>query len=345
MIRLYARTFRQRKGEVTLLRKVLVSGSLAVSLLVPAFHQAEAEELQNYDRLLPVAKKFEGVPYQWGGTSAKGFDCSGFIVTVFKELDINLPRTTKGMYGVGESVSKDKLRVGDLVFFHTYGSGVSHAGIYIGNGEFIHSSSSKGVIVSKLDDPYYWKHRYLGARRVLDYELDAGYFQDLSENHFAFEAANTLAKDHLLLGYEDSYFLPNEPITRGEVAAFISQALDLQLNNRNDAFMDVPSSHWAVGVVNAVKNEGIFYGSQNQFRPDEPLTRAQLAAILVRAFDLTKGNQKVSFTDVPSNHWAYNDIQILASLGITKGYGDGTFRPNDKVTRAQFIAFLYRVLY
>ena len=85
---------------------------------------------------------------------------------VYKKVGVKLPRTSAGMYATGTSVSKKNLLAGDLVFFNTSGKGVSHAGIYIGNGKFIHSSSSKGVSIAKINDPYYWGSKYIGAKRV-----------------------------------------------------------------------------------------------------------------------------------------------------------------------------------
>lgn len=118
------------------------------------------------DQILNTAKQYLGVPYLWGGTTPKGFDCSGFVQYVFAKHGISLPRTSKQQYGVGSAVSRSQLKKGDLVFFNTSGSGVSHLGIYTGDGRFIHASSSKGVVVSSLDNTY-WAPRYLGARRVL----------------------------------------------------------------------------------------------------------------------------------------------------------------------------------
>ncbi|WP_409288039.1 C40 family peptidase [Peribacillus sp. SCS-37] len=115
-------------------------------------------------RLINYAKKFMGVPYVWGGTSPSGFDCSGLINYVFKEQGIYLPRTSSSLYtNVGLKVSSPK--PGDLVFFNTSGSGVSHVGIYIGNNEFISAASSKGVSIASLDNPY-WGPRYLGAKTL-----------------------------------------------------------------------------------------------------------------------------------------------------------------------------------
>jgi cell wall-associated NlpC family hydrolase len=116
--------------------------------------------------IITTAKKYIGVPYVWGGSTPSGFDCSGFVQYVFNAHGISLPRTSKQQYGVGTYVSKANLKAGDLVFFDTEGSGISHLGIYIGNNQFIHASSSKGVIITSLSNTY-WAPRYYGAKRIL----------------------------------------------------------------------------------------------------------------------------------------------------------------------------------
>ncbi len=113
--------------------------------------------------LIDSALALEGVPYQWGGTTPSGFDCSGFIQFVFAEHNKELPRTVKDMYQLGQAV--EQLQLGDLVFFTTYRSGASHAGLYIGNNQFIHAGSSQGVTISSLEQNY-WSSRYIGAKRL-----------------------------------------------------------------------------------------------------------------------------------------------------------------------------------
>jgi hypothetical protein len=116
--------------------------------------------------IVATAKSCLGIPYKWGGESLKGFDCSGFIYYVFKEHGITLGRTCKKQYQAGAAISKSQLQPGDLVVFqNTYTTGLSHAGIYIGNGEFIHASSD-GVMTSKLSNSY-WSSHYYGACRIL----------------------------------------------------------------------------------------------------------------------------------------------------------------------------------
>ena len=118
------------------------------------------------DAIIATAKEYIGVPYVWGGSSPSGFDCSGLVQYVFRQHGISLNRTAKQQYQHGSYVSRSSLQPGDLVFFqNTYTTGISHVGIYIGSGEFIHASSSRGVMISSLSNSY-WTSHYYGARRV-----------------------------------------------------------------------------------------------------------------------------------------------------------------------------------
>ena len=114
-------------------------------------------------QIATYATQFLGVPYRWGGESTAGIDCSGLIQAVYRHFNIALPRTAAEQAQVGKKVSKTSLQPGDLVFFNTTGSPYSHAGIYLGQGEFISATSSHGVVVSKLDGSQYWGPRYTGA--------------------------------------------------------------------------------------------------------------------------------------------------------------------------------------
>ena len=116
-------------------------------------------------QITDTAKIYVGVPYKFGGTNPKGFDCSGFVQYVFDQRKITLPRAADAQYKAGKAITSKELKQGDLVFFSTYEKGASHCGIYLEQGKFIHASS-RGVMVSHLDESY-WKTRYLGARRII----------------------------------------------------------------------------------------------------------------------------------------------------------------------------------
>lgn len=141
--------------------------SVSVSALKNSANYTQGTTSPTASAIISTAKKYIGVPYLWGGTTPSGFDCSGFVQFVFKAHGISLNRTCETQYKHGTYVSKSNLQPGDLVFFqNTYKAGISHVGIYIGNGQFIHASSSKGVVISNLSSSYYVSH-YYGARRIL----------------------------------------------------------------------------------------------------------------------------------------------------------------------------------
>ena len=116
--------------------------------------------------IVAAATDYIGVPYVFGGTSPYGFDCSGYVQYVFAKSGISLPRTADVQYEVGTPISTTDLVSGDLVFFSTYTYGASHVGIYVGDGRFIHASSSRGVTIDSLGSSY-WSSHYIGARRIL----------------------------------------------------------------------------------------------------------------------------------------------------------------------------------
>ena len=112
-----------------------------------------------------AASRWLGVPYKVGGQDRDGIDCSGFTDKVYQEVtSLGLPRTSRGQWLNGAKVPSEAIQLGDLVFFQTTGSGVSHDGVSMGGNEFAHASTTKGVMFSSLTDPY-WSQRFSGARR------------------------------------------------------------------------------------------------------------------------------------------------------------------------------------
>lgn len=117
--------------------------------------------------VVELAMQYNGAAYVWGGESPSGFDCSGFVKYIYATAaGVSLPHSAKAQAKYGVVVSKDELQPGDLVFFETYTSGISHVGIYIGNNQFIHAANSRsGVKITSLGSSGYEK--YKGAVRLL----------------------------------------------------------------------------------------------------------------------------------------------------------------------------------
>ncbi|PID23973.1 C40 family peptidase [Sporosarcina sp. P7] len=294
----------------------LIMASLLFFSFVPELASANSPT-----SLVSTAKKYMGTPYRLGGTTPTAFDCSGFTQYVFKEEGISIPRTTGQQMAIGTPVTKSELEVGDLVFFNTSGRGVSHDGIYIGNNNFIHASVSQGVMVSSLDDPYYWKSRYIGARRVANFTDNVGKEDKV--------AASAPVKEIVYA-------------TRGEIAQVLAEKLDLDMTTVNLTFKDVDESNPHYKAISAVAEANIFSGDAGNFNPNKELTRAQMAKVLVGAFEL-RGSAIANFSDVPSGHWATEYINILFYHEITTGYLDGTFGLSDKVSVGQLNKFIDRI--
>jgi len=185
-----------RRAAVLLLGLTLFFGSIGSVL-------ADAPLNETIDDLL-------GIKYKYGGTTVKGFDCSGFTGYVFRKLGVELPRTSRGQATVGVKIAKQDLREGDLVFFNTNGKGISHLGIYLGNGKMAHSSSKYGTRIANFTDKYYTS-RYVTARRILS---EAQY------KKFAIEIEkNTDAPTEIIPHAEDSESSELESISNNNLVA------------------------------------------------------------------------------------------------------------------------------
>lgn len=162
------------------------------------------------------------------------------------------------------------------------------------------------------------------------------------------KAAELNRTDHLafLSGYANGTFKPDRNMTRAEVTTMFARLLTEKMaadQTYSNTFSDVAKSHWAANYIGYMQQFGIITGyADGSFRPDASVTRAEFAAIASRFEKLTEGTK--SFSDVPSSHWAAKYINFAATRGWVNGYADGTFRPNNSITRAEVAAVTCRLL-
>lgn len=170
-------------------------------------------------------------------------------------------------------------------------------------------------------------------------------FTDITANNRYYEELSYLVDNKLIGGYPDGSFQPDLALTRGQAAVLLSRALGLTTANvANPGFSDLSPSSTYYGAVAAIVQAGIMGGTgDGKFEPGKPLTRAQMAKILVEAYDL-QGTTATKFKDVSAKHWAYEYIHTLAANKVTTGYEDNTFKPGLEVTRMHFSLFLYRTI-
>lgn len=162
------------------------------------------------------------------------------------------------------------------------------------------------------------------------------------------KAAELNRTDHFafLVGYTDGTFGPERNMTRAEVTTMFARLLTEQIEadkTYSNTFSDVPKGYWAANYIGYMQQFGVITGySDGSFRPDAPVTRAEFAAIASRFEKLTKGSK--SFTDVPDTYWAARYINFAATRGWVTGYSDGTFKPENPITRAEVAAVTCRLL-
>jgi len=119
------------------------------------------------DKMGRVIKSYLGVPYKPNGMSHLGVDCSGLVVEIYRRYNgTKLPHDTEKLFKLAKKIKRPHIAYGDLIFFTIDFKKISHVGIYLDNGDFVHSSESQGVVISSLKEPYY-NRRYMGGRRVI----------------------------------------------------------------------------------------------------------------------------------------------------------------------------------
>ena len=150
------------RSEVALPDNTAIETATPIQLKYAVLLNTEVEAVQN-ETLFSAIDEWYGTRYELGGSSKDGIDCSAFVQAVYSKLfQIAMPRTVKEQYQMVRHISRTELKEGDLVFFHTHGSGVTHVGIYLQNNKFVHAATSGGVMISDLFEEY-WVNRFVGA--------------------------------------------------------------------------------------------------------------------------------------------------------------------------------------
>lgn len=172
-------------------------------------------------------------------------------------------------------------------------------------------------------------------------------FVDLQHSKWAEDGIEYMAKRGTVAGYGNGIFKPEAQVTRAQAVTFMVRELypeQLQKEVVGTTYSDVPTTHPFHREITIAAKNGLASGFPNgTFRPDAPLSRAETAAFLTRAYSLAEGNEPARWTDT-DRHWAAAPILIMSSNGLVGGYSDATFRPNQSVTRAEYAVFMARVI-
>ncbi|WP_050183555.1 C40 family peptidase [Domibacillus robiginosus] len=307
---------------------------------------AKAEAASIGESVVAFGKTFMGVKYVFGGTTPSGFDCSGFVQYIYKnEAGISLPRTTGEQFNVGTAVAKSDLQVGDLVFYaNTYKKGISHVGVYAGNGQVLNATSSKGIALIPLEGDSYWSPRYAGAKRVVQ---APEWFTDVEKTDLAYNAIRSLTDQRVINGFTADTFAPEEKITRGQAAAIINRVLGLK-PEKMSYFTDVPKENRFAVDIAAVHEAGIMNGyGDKKFGLEEQMTRNEMASLIQRAFHLKVSETaaaNVVYTDIKAGHWAYEGIVSMASIDKIGFFKGEKFYGTHNATREAFTVAIYNAM-
>ncbi|PAB58769.1 S-layer homology domain-containing protein [Anaeromicrobium sediminis] len=175
--------------------------------------------------------------------------------------------------------------------------------------------------------------------------LNGEYFVDI-EGHWAEEDILKVKEKGWMVGMSETHFSPNGSLTRAQAAVILVKAFDLEKKGDTPFFKDVSSSHWAKNAIEIAYQNEIMKGKGNGiFAPDEKITREEMAMVLYNllADKEVAEEEDNPYGDVYSEHWAYNAIVTMSEYGVFSGFGDGTFRPKEEVSRAQMAALMNKI--
>lgn len=169
-------------------------------------------------------------------------------------------------------------------------------------------------------------------------------FPDVKSNAWYAKEIEYLYENDIITGYPDGRFVPQNPVTRAEAVTMLGKAMKLSGELSQTSFTDVPKSNFASGYIKSATDSKLIAGfPDGTFKPNAPITRADVAVILKRAYGYRTDYSKL-FKDVPNEKYYFESVHSILTAGITNGYPDGTFRPAESISRAEFAVFLARAL-
>ena len=175
-----------------------------------------------------------------------------------------------------------------------------------------------------------------------DREVEAS-LKDIPTN--SSEEINYLIDKKVINGYPDGTFRPQAQVSRQEAVTMVVRALGLNGKKRDTVFVDVPTSLYSSGYIQSAYEQNLLaLNNSKTFRPEVPMTRGEVAYLLQPAFDLTSSDTKLAISDISANGTLYDAVNAIVTSGLSNGYPDGSFKPNNAVTREEFSLFVARGL-
>lgn len=168
-------------------------------------------------------------------------------------------------------------------------------------------------------------------------------FRDVPRQHLFYDVIEEMVAIGYIGGYPDQTFRPQQPIIREHVALMLARKHTFNEILQEVSFNDVPNNAFNYEAIMHLAKANILTGYYGYFQPEKPITRAEVATILLKAFGIKMESEQVAFIDVKQGDWYYDAVQTLASHQYVTGY-NGLFRPQDPITRGEFVAILARVL-
>lgn len=356
-----------RKVDITIIGFVALIAILVSFSSVQDYFKASILSLGQKNAVVASAQSRIGIGYKMGGTGPDGYDCSGFTSTVMKEaLGINLPRTSRDQYSVGQDIAFDDLGVGDLVFFATSGgSTISHVGIITNiSGSQIkmtHANSYSGRVQEEdIKQAAYWQQTYIGAREITNATKDI-VADTKPDPTFKKPAKSSLGDEY------NSYFPPSESTDpRLKVGAATIETNTTSTKVISDTSVQATARPTVTASSTPTASATATPSSSATITPSSTSTATPTASVSVTPTATATSTASTTpsatvtasptptstttptatpsnklFSDVSTNHYAANAIEKLSKLGVINGYNDGTFRPDASVTRAELTKMVY----